>query len=86
MTCCAATRCRTPITRGMIFCPDHWDAIPARTRRAIQGAWRARDMQAYEQAFDAARNHLDLADGVFEDVLAPPPPRWIVPQHLGVAR
>jgi len=86
MARCAATSCRDTVSRGMIFCPDHWAAIPQRTQRAITAAWRARDMQAYAEAFDAARTYLDLADGTFEDVLAPPPPKWVVPQHLGVAR
>jgi hypothetical protein len=70
----------------MLFCREHWDRVPERTRKAIQGAWRARDCQAYAEAFDAARNYLDLADGTFEDVLAPLPPRWVIPQNLGVAR
>lgn len=83
---CSATHCRASVAKGQLFCGVHWAQVPERTRKAIHGAWRARDMQAYAEAFDAARNHLDLADGAFEDVMAPPPPRWIVPQHLGAAR
>lgn len=83
---CSATHCRAPVAKGMLFCGAHWQQVPERTRKAIHGAWRARDMQAYAAAFDAARNHLDLADGTFEDVMAPPPARWVVPQHLGAAR
>jgi len=86
MVRCAATSCCAGVSRGMLFCPDHWAAIPQRTQRAITAAWRARDMQAYAEAFDAARNHLDLVDGAFKDVMAPAPARWVVPQHLGVAR
>lgn len=70
----------------MLFCRNHWFAIPEATRRAIHGSWRARDSQAYAEAFDAARNHLALEDGLLEDVSAPPTPRWVVPPFLGVAR
>lgn len=83
---CAATCCREPVSKGMLFCRDHWDRVPARTRSAILNAWRGRHMQAYAEAFDAARNHLDLVDGRFEDISAPPPQRWVTPDFLGVAR
>lgn len=83
---CSATCCRTPVAKGELFCADHWSAIPERTRSAITNAWRGRHMQAFAEAFDAARNHVDLADGVFEDVLAPSAHAWVVPQFLGVAR
>jgi hypothetical protein len=83
---CSATRCCAHVAKGQLFCGAHWALVPERTRRAIHGAWRARDMQAYAEAFDAARNAIDLADGTFEDVMAPPPVRWVVPQHLGAAR
>lgn len=83
---CSATACRAPIAKGMLFCTAHWLQVPERTRRAIHGAWRARDTQAYAEAFDAARNHIDLADGTFENVSAPVPQNWVIPQFLGVAR
>ena len=83
---CSATRCCAPIAKGMLFCTTHWLQVPERTRRAIHGAWRARDMQAYAAAFDAARNDLDLAVGTFEDVSAPVPQNWVIPKFMGVAR
>lgn len=83
---CSATCCRAPVAKGMLFCREHWEQVPARTRSAIMNAWRYRHMQAYAEAFDAARNHLDLADGVFEDVSAPMQQRWVTPRFLGVAR
>lgn len=83
---CSATCCRAPVAKGMLFCTPHWQQVPERLRKAIRGAWRGRHTQAYAAAFDAARNHIDLAEGVFEDVSAPVPPRWVVPQFMGVAR
>lgn len=83
---CSATRCLARIDKGQLFCRAHWAQVPERTRKAIHNAWRARDTQAYAEAFDAARNHLDLVDGAFKDVMAPAPARWVVPQHLGIAR
>lgn len=83
---CSATHCRAHVAKGMLFCGVHWQQVPERTRKAIHGAWRCRDMQAYAEAFDAARNHIDLADGTFEDVSASAPTRWVIPQLLGVAR
>lgn len=83
---CSATNCRATVAKGMLFCGPHWQQVPERTRKAIHGAWRGRDTQAYAAAFDAARNHIDLADGTFEDVSAPVPQRWVTPQFMGVAR
>lgn len=83
---CSATHCRAMVAKGMLFCGPHWQQVPERNRKAIHGAWRGRDTQAYAAAFDAARNHIDLADGTFEDVSAPAPQNWVIPQFLGVAR
>lgn len=55
---CAANFCFTRVQRGHLMCWDHWTALPAELRNAILGAFRARDVEAYQEAVEAARDHL----------------------------
>lgn len=55
---CAANFCEERVRRGMLMCRRHWFQLPPRMRSDIMNAWGARQMQAYQEAVEAARNHL----------------------------
>ena len=55
---CAAIFCEERVERGKLFCRHHWFQLPQRMRSAILNAWSARQMQAYGDALEAARDYL----------------------------
>lgn len=55
---CAANGCFTRVRRGHLMCWEHWTALPQRLRDDILRAFRARDTEAYQEAVEAARDHL----------------------------
>ena len=65
---CAANFCQERVERGKLFCRDHWFDLPPGMRSAIMNAWRARHIQAYQDALEAARNHLGGYTKVVERV------------------
>jgi hypothetical protein len=67
--CCAANFCRDRVGRGMLMCRSHWFRLPIQMRRAITNAWGARQMRAYQEAVEAARDFLGGFTRVVERVL-----------------
>jgi hypothetical protein len=65
---CAANHCQERVRRGMLMCRRHWFGLPAGMRSDIMNAWGARNMQAYQQAVEAARDHLGGFTRVVERV------------------
>lgn len=62
---CAAHGCVSLVQPGNLMCRPHWFAVPQPIRTAILNAHRARHLQAYGEAVEAARDHL----GGFERVM-----------------
>lgn len=65
---CAANMCARRVGRGMLMCREHWFELPIKFRRAITGAWAARQVQAYQDAVEAARDYLGGFTRVVERV------------------
>lgn len=55
---CAANHCQERVKRGMLMCRAHWFALPVKYRSDIMNAWGARNMEAYQEAVERARNFL----------------------------
>lgn len=55
---CAANHCTEKVRPGQLMCRNHWFELPAHMRSAIMNAWSARHMRAYQEAVEAARDHL----------------------------
>jgi hypothetical protein len=55
---CAAYHCGELVKPGQLMCREHWFALPPEMRSDIMNAWRSRQVQAYQDAVEAARNHL----------------------------
>lgn len=65
---CAANGCRERVGRGKLMCRAHWFRLPPAFRSDIMNAWAARNMQAYGEAVEAARDHLGGFTRVVERV------------------
>jgi hypothetical protein len=65
---CAANHCINRVGRGMLMCREHWFRLPPSYRSDIMNAWSARQLQAYGQAVEAARNFLGGFTSVVERV------------------
>lgn len=65
---CAANFCHDRVQRGRLFCREHWFQLPHYMRSAILNAWSARQMQAYSEALEAARDYLGGFTRVVERV------------------
>lgn len=62
---CAATICDQRVGRGMLFCRQHWYAIPGGVQEEIKRAFGRRDQAAYEMAITRARDLIDrCGDGL----------------------
>lgn len=56
---CAASYCRSSVQPGHLFCRPHWYALPQDLRDDIFRAFRAKDQDAYADAFSRARDITD---------------------------
>jgi hypothetical protein len=65
---CAANHCMERVRRGQLMCRRHWFQLPRDLRSAIMDSWSARHMQAYQEAVEAARDHLGGFTRVVERV------------------
>ena len=65
---CAANFCQERVGRGKLFCREHWFRLPPKMRSAIMNAWGARHVQDYQEAVEAARDHLGGFTRVVERV------------------
>ncbi len=65
---CAAHGCDVQVRPGMLMCREHWFQVRKPTRDAIMAAWSARDMQAYQEAVEAARDQVGGFHRVVERV------------------
>lgn len=65
---CAAYHCTEQVEPGQLMCREHWFELNADMRSAIMNAWRARHVQAYQDAVEAARDHLGGFTRVVERV------------------
>jgi hypothetical protein len=54
---CAANHCPERVRRGHLMCRDHWLSLPIGYRRDILTAWGARQVQAYQEAVERARDY-----------------------------
>ncbi len=55
---CDAPGCDRIIPRGKLMCGEHWFALPAPLRRAINENWRERRMGAWSECVLEARGWL----------------------------
>jgi hypothetical protein len=63
---CAANHCFERVKPGRLMCRDHWFQLPEAYRRDILRAWGARQMQAYQEALERARDFLGGYNSVVE--------------------
>lgn len=58
---CPAPRCREQVTRSRLMCREHWYALPAPLRSAINETWRNRKrngLAAWSANVLAAKSYL----------------------------
>lgn len=65
---CAAHACDVEVRPGMLMCRTHWFQVSKPTRDAIMAAWSARNMQACQEAVEAARDQVGGFERVVERV------------------
>lgn len=65
---CAAFGCISKVQRGRLFCRPHWFALPEALRARILTTWAARDIDAYGEAVEEARNEFMQFTRVVERV------------------
>ena len=61
--CCAAPGCDVEISRGKLFCRDHWFMLPASLRRSIVITFQHRMRRDYAQLYSEAIVFLEGARG-----------------------
>lgn len=66
--CCAVARCRTAVERGKVMCLTHWTMVPRNLQLAIGHSYRARQMDAYQEALTAALDQIETETGVFSGI------------------
>jgi hypothetical protein len=65
---CAANHCTNPVRRGHLMCRHHWFRLPVAYRNDMMNAWASRQVQAFSEALERARNYLGGYTNVLERV------------------